>query len=65
LPEEKARELLAKDIKSPVKRTWFLHITKAGAESAWAITLPRPPDTPISQEGDIHITAKEEMKQTY
>jgi serine/threonine-protein kinase HipA len=58
LPEEKARELLAKDIKEPVEDVFAL-LTKAGAESAGAITL-LPPDTPIP-EGDIHSLTKEEM----
>ncbi|MFT5715935.1 MAG: serine/threonine-protein kinase HipA [Oleiphilaceae bacterium] len=58
LPEEKARELLAKDIKEPVEDVFAL-LTKAGAESAGAITL-LPPDTPIP-EGDIHPLTKEEV----
>lgn len=58
LPEEKARELLAKDIKEPVEDVFAL-LTKAGAESAGAITL-LPPDTPIP-EGDIHSLTNEEM----
>jgi serine/threonine-protein kinase HipA len=58
LPEEKARELLAKDIKEPVEDVFAL-LTKAGAESAGAITL-LPPDTPIP-EGDKFLLTNEEM----
>jgi serine/threonine-protein kinase HipA len=58
LPEEKARELLAKDIKEPVEDVFAL-LTKAGAESAGAITL-LPPDTPIP-EGQVFTLTEEEM----
>ena len=60
LPEEKARELLAKDIKEPVEDVFAL-LTKAGAESAGAMTL-LPPDTPIT-EGEIFTLTEEEMNQ--
>lgn len=58
LPEEKARELLAKDINEPVEDVFAL-LTKAGAESAGAITL-LPPDTPIP-EGELFALTKAEM----
>jgi serine/threonine-protein kinase HipA len=57
LPEEKARELLAKDIKEPVEDVFAL-LTKAGAESAGAITL-MPPGTPIPDCGLFALTKPE------
>jgi serine/threonine-protein kinase HipA len=58
LPEEKARELLAKDVKEPVEDVFAL-LTKAGAESAGAITLL--PQNTIIPNGDIHTLTKVEM----
>jgi serine/threonine-protein kinase HipA len=55
LPEEKARELLAKDVKEPVEDVFAL-LTKAGAESAGAITLL--PQNTIIPNGDIHTLTR-------
>ncbi|MFT6898261.1 MAG: serine/threonine-protein kinase HipA [Paraglaciecola sp.] len=60
LPEEEARKLLAKDIREPVEDTFAL-LTKAGAESAGAITL-MPSGTPLPQGDHYQLTEDEISK---
>ena len=60
LPEESARILLAKDLREPVDDAFTL-LTKAGGESAGAITL-LPKGEPFGK-GDVFTLSKEEMSQ--
>lgn len=60
LPEETARQLLAKDLKEPIDDAFAL-LTKAGAESAGAITL-LPHNEPIPA-GQSHALSYGEISQ--
>lgn len=60
LPEETARELLAKDVKQPVDDAFAL-LQVAGAESAGAITLLPPGQT--LESGDVHLLSPEDVSQ--
>jgi len=60
LPEETARELLAKDVKQPVDDAFAL-LQVAGAESAGAITL-LPPGQAL-ESGDVHLLSPTDVSQ--